>query len=140
MDKEVTITMETTQIADGESHTIRFVHNGQHYLKNGQHYVFYEEDVEGSKEKIKNRITFHERGMQVSKKGALTSEMYFEAGKSCEVLYQTPFGEMLMYVQTHTYSLEIKKEDEIFLTVNYDLGAKDGQIAECHIKIQIQPM
>lgn len=138
MDKEVKITMETTQIADGHPQTMRFEHSGQYYLKNGQHYVFYEEKVEGSNEKIKNRITFSERCMQVSKKGALTSEMYFEAKKGCEVQYQTPFGDMQMQIQTHAYALEIRKEDGILLTVNYDLGADSGQIAECHMKIQIQ--
>lgn len=138
MDKEVKITIETTQIAEGQSNTMQFEHNGQYYLKNGQHYVFYEEKVEGSNEKIKNRITFNERCMQVSKKGALASEMYFEAGRGCEVQYQTPFGDMQMQIQTHAYAMEIRKEEKILLTVDYDLGADSGQIAECYMKIQIQ--
>lgn len=137
MEKEVKIIIETTQIVEGESHTMKYVQDGQHYLKNGQHYIFYEEAVEGTHETIKNRLTFNEAFMQVSKKGPLTSEMHFETGKEWETQYQTPFGTMRMQVKTHAYEMQKPKEEEFLLIVKYDLGADSGQIAKCHMKIKI---
>lgn len=136
MDKEVKITITTTQIQDGEAHNMKFEQEGQYFEKGGHYYILYEESVENSKEVIKNRIKFAEHFMEVCKKGPLTSTMYFETGKNYPAEYHTPFGKMMLAMHTHDYYVQ-KKEKKITISVRYDLSVDDGHPAECQMQIRI---
>lgn len=137
MDKEVKITITTTQIQDGEAHNMKFEQDGQYFAKGEHHYILYEEPVENSKEVIKNRIKFAENFMEVCKKGPLTSTMYFETGKNYPAEYQTPFGKMMLAMHTHDYYVKTIEEKTITIGVRYDLSVDGGHLADCQMQIRI---
>lgn len=137
MNRDVKITIQTIQIQDGQSNEMKFKEQGQYFLKGDHHYVLYEEKVEGSAEAIHNRIKFSEKFMQVTKKGALSSDMYFEMNKNYSTEYKTPFGKMDMEIHTHDYYMKSTGEGGITIGVNYDLNAQYGLLANCQMQIII---
>lgn len=138
MDKNVKITLRTIQTQDNDSHEMKFSYAGMYYQKGTHFYVVYDEPVEGSKEVIKNRIKFSEHFVEVVKKGALSSTMYFENGKKHMAEYCTPFGKMLLEMETYYLQMEWKQENKIELEMHYKMSNEQGQIADCKMDICIE--
>ena len=138
MDKNVKITLRTTQTQDGDSHKMEFSYEGMYYQKGNHYYVMYDEPVEGSKEVIKNRIKFSEQFVEVIKKGPLSSTMFFEKGKSHLAEYDTPFGKMLLEMETYYLQIEWKTENNMQLEMHYRMSNEQGLIADCKMDICVE--
>lgn len=138
MDRNVRITLHTTQMQEGETHELKFSHDGTYFQKGEHHYVLYEEPVENSVDVIKNRLKFSKQFLEVVKKGALNSTMYFEQGKNYLTQYHTPFGNISLQVDTHQYVMEWLDENEICLRIHYELSNEQGQIAGCKMEIRVK--
>lgn len=138
MDKDIKITLKTTQTQDRDSHEMKFSYEGMYYQKGSHFYVIYDELVEGSKEVIKNRIKFSEQFVEVVKKGPLSSTMYFEKGKNFLAEYGTPFGKMMLEMETYNYHMEWQSENKVVLEIHYKMSNEQGQIADCKMDICIE--
>ena len=123
--------------AGGDSEPIETVSAGKYYEKDGKHYVFYDEPVEGERTVIKNRLTFYDRTLEVSKKGPINVHMVFEENKQNLTEYTTPFGRMMIGINTGKMTIDLSKEEEYLLTADYTLDANYEFLAECKIKIRI---
>lgn len=138
MNRNVKITIHTIQTRDGQKNEIKLTQEGQYFKKGEHHYVLYDEAVEDSSEIIKNRMKFSDNFMEVTKKGALSSEMHFETGQNYPAEYRTPFGTMQLAMSTSNYYLNCTDEHHITIGVNYDLEADGSLIANCRMQIQIE--
>ena len=121
-----------------EQEPIEVIVPASYYYKNGKHYVMYEEPVEGSlQDVIKNRIKITgEDLLEISKTGATNAHMIFEKNKKNLTYYGTPYGQMLLGVDTTRMDIDMT-EDHIHIAVDYQLDVNHEPLAECEIRMQI---
>lgn len=124
--------MQFEGVEDPES--VEVIQRGQYYQRNGSHYLLYEEPVEGTDEIIVNRIKFNEKEVQVSKKGAINTMLSFRENEKNMTNYATPYGNLLMGLDTHRINLKIN-ENDLQVFVEYALDVNYEFLADCEITI-----
>ena len=104
---------ETPAVERDEAEAIEVVTPGSYYFRNEKHYIVYDEAVEGSSEMIRNRIKITGNGcVEIVKSGLSDSHMIFEKNKKNSTYYRTPYGQMLLDVNTRELEIQVT-EDEI---------------------------
>ena len=135
MNKEVIINISGLQLDAGTEEPIELMTTGDYYLKNGKHYVIYDELTDDS-QVVKNRLKISPKVMEVTKKGASSSHMVFERGKENLTYYDTPFGSLLLGINTSKIDLE-EKEDSMALHIDYGLSINSDHVSDCSIDVSI---
>ena len=135
MNKEVIINISGLQLDAGTEEPIELMTTGDYYLKNGKHYVIYEELTDDS-QVVKNRLKISPKVVEVTKKGASSSHMVFERGKENLTYYDTPFGSLLLGINTSKIDLE-EKEDSMALHIDYGLSINSDHVSDCSIDVSI---
>lgn len=109
---------------------------GEYFRKEDTHYCVYEEQPEGWDEPYRIMLKWKESVLERRRLGGMASRVIYEAGKcSCDH-YRTPYGELLMEMDTHR--LEIQEKTKGFLLVTEYSIRQDGQrVSENRIEIQI---
>lgn len=140
MTKEVLVSIKGMQF-DGESgDTIETVNAAQYYLKNDGHYVIYDEVIEGESRTTKNILKFKGKAFELTKRGLVNVHMVFAEGQKNMTNYATPFGDILMGMDTG--KVEIREENDgqkIQILVEYALDVNYEFLADCKIEIDISP-
>lgn len=136
MTKQVLVSITGNQLAEGEQDSIELVTVANYYKRNGHHFVIYEEVPEDTQEVIKNTLKFDETFFQMTKKGAVNSQMYFSPQEENVTYYTTPAGPMTINITTMDYSLE-ESEDYIQIYIRYVLDINFGYSSENDILIRI---
>lgn len=109
---------------------------GTYEKRNEMYQISYEEKTEDG-EIIQNVISASARGIKISKKGAVVSDMLFIPGQSKAIAYQTPFGTLSM--ENSCKQISIKEEpDKIAIDLEYDLYTNGEPVAECMTQIRLQ--
>ena len=135
MNKEVIINISGLQLDAGTEEPIELMTTGDYYLKNGKHYVIYDELTDDS-QVVKNRLKISPKVVEVTKKGASSSHMVFERGKENLTYYDTPFGSLLLVINTSKIDLE-EKEDSMALHIDYGLSINSDHVSDCSIDVSI---
>lgn len=135
MNKEVIINISGLQLDAGTEEPIELMTTGDYYLKNGKHYVIYDELTDDS-QVVKNRLKISPKVVEVTKKGASSSHMVFERGKENLTYYDTPFGSLLLGINTSKIDLE-EKEDSMVLHIDYGLSINSDHVSDCSIDVSI---
>ena len=135
MNKEVIINISGLQLDAGTEEPIELMTTGDYYLKNGKHYVIYDELTDDS-QVVKNRLKISSKVVEVTKKGASSSHMVFERGKENLTYYDTPFGSLLLGINTSKIDLE-EKEDSMALHIDYGLSINSDHVSDCSIDVSI---
>lgn len=139
MTKEILLSLKGLQMEKAdESQELETITTADYYQRNGNHYIVYEEMMEGFTEAIQNRIKFNASSLVVSKKGLVNVQMIFEENKKNITSYMTPYGNILIGVDTEFISLE-EKENQIRLEVEYALEANYQHLADCKIEMELRP-
>lgn len=123
---------------DGDVGTIRTTSVGQYFEKGDSHYLLYEEIPEGFDKPVNNRIKYKEGYVELVKTGLVRSRMVFELGKTIMTNYNTPYGEVLMGVNTKSIHIT-QWEDMIRIEVDYCLEVDERQMSKSKITIKIKP-
>lgn len=138
MTKEVLVSIKGMQF-DGESgDTIETMNFAQYYLKNDGHYLLYDEVEEGESQVTKNILKFKGKSFEMTKRGLVNVHMVFEEGQKHMTNYSTPFGDILMGMDTS--KVEIKEAEDgskMNITVEYALEVNYEFLADCKIEIDI---
>lgn len=120
-----------------EQEAIEVVSPANYYFKNGKHYVLYDEVVEGLPGTIKNKIKITgEDTVEIVKSGISDSHMIFEKNKKNLTYYKTPYGQMLVGVNTKNMEISVM-EDNIDILVEYELDVNHEPMAESTIRMNI---
>lgn len=136
MTKEVMISIRGLQFMEDESEDdIETVQQGEYYLRGGSHYLVFDEYLEGFHEPVKNVLRFQEKELSLIKRGLLNVQMNFEQGKKNLTRYQTPYGAIMIGLDTGRVEC-FEKEHELKLEVDYTLEANYQYVADCHIVIE----
>ena len=110
--------------------------NGDYYKKNNKHYVIYEELTEGFDQPTKNRLKFSGDMVELSRSGSVNVHMVFQVNKKNLTNYNTPFGQILMGINTKKIQIQ-EQENHITLEVEYSLYVSDEFLSDCHMQIDI---
>ena len=140
MDKDVIVTINGllfSKGSDGESEDIQVISPGQYYQKNGKHYIVYDEIAEEASEPIHNLLKIGPDQISIRKRGLVNSEMVFDRHHPTASHYSTPYGSMVMGIQTG--GMQVKEEaQELNVNVNYRLEINYEHVSDCSIQIQVQ--
>ena len=138
MTKEVLIKISGLQFAGEEDNdSIEVITTGSYYNKNGKHYVLYDEVMEGTTEVTKNVIKIGADSMEVTRKGPATVHMVFEKDKKNVSYYHTPFGNLLIGIDTKCIQVD-ENDLNINVKVNYGLEINYEFVADCHITVDVK--
>lgn len=139
MTKEVFLSLKGLQMENGEdAQEIETITRADYYRKKDSHYVIFEEMTEGFLEKTKNMIKFRDSYLEVSKKGLINVHMVFEENKKNMTSYMTPYGNILIGIDTESVLVE-EKENQIRVQVEYALEANYQHLADCRIEMELRP-
>ncbi len=140
MVKEVLLTLKGLQFAVGEegAEAVETITPAEYYKKNESHYVIYEEVMEGFTDPTRNIIKFKGSQVEVTKKGLMNVHMVFEKKKKNMTSYVTPYGNILIGIDTADVAVE-EEEDHIKVDVKYALEANYEHLADCRIEMNICP-
>ena len=120
MTKDILINISGLQMDVDPNDPIEMMTTGAYYLRNGKHYILYDELSEDN-EIVKNVIKIGPKSVELTRKGGQSSHMVFEEGKENLSYYDTPFGSLLMGVNTSNIDW-IEEEEQMHLKVDYDLS------------------
>lgn len=131
MTKEVLLTLSGLQFDQREEDAgqVEVVTVGDYYKRNGKHYVVYEEITEGFSQPTKNRLKFSEHMLELSRNGLVNVHMVFQENRKNLTNYNTPFGQILIGIDTKKIQVD-EKEDDIVVEVDYSL---DVNLSLIHI-------
>lgn len=117
------ITIVGTQYINGNKNgaVTRTECDGLQAEREGKCFVFFDEITEDG-EKVSTTIKFDKSSVEMLKKGAYNTRMIFEKGVITKSDYVTPFGTLLMEIDTKMMSLQIL-DGVIVCTICYSLSA-----------------
>lgn len=121
----------------GKPEPVEVISRGTYAKRNGKHYIIYDE-VQGDMDQIiKNTIKIKDDCYEVIKGGPIRTHLCFEKGKSHSSFYETPYGSLVLQVNTQEISLE-EKEEELNVQVAYELEVNYEKLADCRIEMCVQ--
>lgn len=137
MTKNVIISLTGLQYAmEEEEAPIEVINFGQYYKKGEKHYLLYEETEESGRV-TKCRIKVSEKELELQKRDRLNTRLLFLPGEAYLTNYETPYGSLLVGV--NTYSLELYEEDEFLrATLKYGLEMNGEKAGECTLVLKVQ--
>ena len=139
MTKEILLSLKGLQMENREdAQAMETITPADYYQRNGSHYVIYEEIMEGFTAATKSRIKFNDSCLEVSKKGSVNVQMLFEENKKSMTSYMTPYGNILIGIDTESISVE-ERENQIHVEVEYTLEANYQHLADCRIEMELRP-
>ena len=116
---------------------IEVVTPASYYCRNGKHYILYDEVLEGMAGTIRNKIKISGTDcLEIMKSGVSSSHMIFERNRKNLTYYRTPYGQMLIGVNTRKMEISVG-EDKIDVLVDYELDVNHEPMADCKIKMNI---
>lgn len=136
MEKEILFALKGLQMDAGEKSELETIIPAEYYQRNGNHYVVYDEVMEGFTEPTKNIFKFQENYLEVTKRGVVNVHMIFENQKKNMTSYQTPYGNILIGIDTEKIEIE-EEQDRLRVHVDYALEANYQHIADCRIDMDI---
>ena len=143
MTKDVLLTISGLQFAAQEESAgepmepVEVITPGDYYKKNDKHYVMYDEIMEGFDGTTKNIIKIADNCLDITKKGVANVHMIFEKNKKNVTYYYTPFGSLLIGIDAKKVKVA-ETEENINVTVNYDLEVNYEFLANCNITMNIK--
>lgn len=136
MKKEVMLAIRGLQSDPEGQDALETETAAEYYFRNNHHYIVYEEVQEGFRETTRNLLKFDESVLEVTKKGTVNVTMRFEQNRKSRTTYHTPFGSILLEIDTRTLEI-IPEEEGMRISVNYVLCADGQPLSECEIQMKM---
>ena len=139
MNREVELVLSGLHASgqEQESEAVETVQPAQYFKRNDSHYLLYEEDIEGFDGACKSRIKFRDNLLELTRQGAVEMHMIFEENKRHVVPYNTPYGQLMLGIETRRVQVE-EQEDQIRVTVEYTLDQEGEPFSESCLKLHIR--
>lgn len=137
MTKDVLVSIKGLHFEIQEDETVEIITPGQYYCKGNKEYVLYEEVLEEDHTITKNTIKICDQQIEILRKGAVSVHMIFEENKNNITYYNTPFGQLL--IGLNTYKIQKKTTDNLIeIRIQYGLEMNYSHVTDCEITIQIK--
>jgi len=137
--KEVLISLKGVQFdgpVDENSEPLEIITNGEYYLKNDTHYIRYKEPQDGDAGATKCMLKIKNHELELIKRGASNVNMVFIKDKKNMSSYGTPFGSIVIGVETNRMSL-LLEADRMQVKVDYRMDVNYEFLANCSISIDV---
>lgn len=140
MTKDVLISVKglqySTEETEGEDQRIETINRGVYSFRNGHGHVVYDDEAEEGVT-VKTHIKFSEDCVEVMKKGPYSVHLLFETGKKNYTDYNTPFGNLVIGIDTVSIDME-ESEDSVDISIVYEMEMNYEHLAHCDIEIHIK--
>ncbi len=137
MKRQVNITVTGVhQDADGREETTQQDVQGEYFERNGCRYLLYQEPDADRRSAAKNTVKITETTVELIRKGAVSSHMVFETGKTHRTTYVTPYGTLLLTVATEDMSL-FWDDAHGEIHISYSLSEKGALLSRCRLTIKV---
>ena len=113
------------------------VQPAQYFKRNDSHYLLYEEKMDEDQAPCRSRIKFRDHLLELTRQGTAEMHMIFEENKRHVVPYNTPYGQLLLGIETRRVQVE-EQEDRICVTVEYILDQEGEPFSESCLKLYIR--
>lgn len=137
MTKDVIVSISGLQFEIDEDEAVEVITVGEYYNRNGNHYILFDELSQEENGATKNTFKISDKQVDIMKKGINNVHMVFEVNKQNMTYYKTPFGDLLIQINTTSLSLT-EEENEMVVQISYDLNVNYSYISECFIQIKIK--
>lgn len=138
MNREVELSISGLQWGtDTDQDNIETVVKAEYFKKNDSHYLLYEETMEGFSQTSKNRMKFKNNILEMTRQGLMNTHMVFEENKKHVTNYVTPYGSLLLGIDTKKFCVE-EKDDCIQVMVDYVLETEGEILSQNKIEIRIR--
>ena len=139
MNREVELVLSGLHDTEGTSDkdAVKTAQTAQYFKRNDSHYLLYEENMEGFDGVCKSRIKFRDNLLELTRQGAVEMHMIFEENKRQVVPYNTPYGQLMLGIETRRVQVE-EQEDQICVTVEYILDQEGEPFSESCLKLHIR--
>lgn len=137
MTKDVLLAIKGLQFdAAADETNIETITAAEYYLRNNSHFIIYDEATEGTEQNTKNIIKLKDHCLELTKKGFVNVHMLFEENRKNLTNYSTPFGSILIGIDTKRVTL-LEEEKQILCNVDYALEINYEFLADCKISLEI---
>lgn len=121
---------------ENDANDLETITAAEYYKKNDSHYVIYEEATEGFRDTTKNIIKWNGQTLELTKRGLINVHMIFEEKKKNMTDYRTPYGSILIGIDTQQIRVE-EAEERISVYVDYALSINYEYLADCRITMNV---
>ncbi|MGN1003108.1 MAG: DUF1934 domain-containing protein [Oscillospiraceae bacterium] len=138
MDKEVLITINSSQTIDGsEAQGAELITQGTYSFQEGQIRFSYMESELTGLEGTKTDFLIGREEIVMSRQGAVNARMVFRRGKKHLFLYETPYGALTLGLDTQRIQSDLDEHGG-GLEVEYDLDFERTHISRNKFKINVR--
>lgn len=137
MTKEVLIWIKGSHSINEEDDLIEVIVPGNYYFKNGKHFLLYDEVIEVGTKPVHNVVKIGKDTIEITKDGQVQSKMQFEKGKTFCNRYMTPFGELMMGVETTQIQIQ-EEEDYLKAELDYALAMNYEHTSKCSLIMEVR--
>lgn len=139
MNREVELVLSGLHDTEGalDKDAVKTAQAAQYFKRNDSHYLLYDEVMEGFGGACKSRIKFRDNLLELTRQGAVDMHMIFEENKRHVVPYNTPYGQLMLGIETRRVQVE-EREDQICVTVEYILDQEGEPFSESCLKLHIR--
>ncbi len=109
---------------------------GSYILTNTAHEIRFSEKNEEAAE-TESLLRVSGNTMELIRKGAYETSMYFEKGKEHVTPYRTPYGVMNMTIKTVEMAF-VKNNDRILASVEYILSMEGQEVSQTLLQIEVK--
>lgn len=137
MKKEVMICMSGVMASNSED-AVDVICPGEYYFRNGKHFVRYEEKIADDSLQTDTicMFKFDKNSAELTKKGIVSSKLFYEPGQTHMINYATQYGEFLIGIRTDALRLT-ESEHEVILEIDYVIEFEADEKNVFHIKIRV---
>jgi len=123
--------------ANGDTDSVELVTAGQYGFENGESRFTYEESDLTGLSGTRTTFTINPMGVVLRREGSLNSEMVFEQGRKNFFLYETPYGNATMGVDTRRIDTSLDEHGGI-LEIDYDIDFNHTPMGRNQFKINVR--
>lgn len=127
--KKVTLTLTTSQKVDGQYDTDRLTAEGDLYFKADAVHLLYQENG------TKTHIRINGKTVHVHRLGELSGDLWFVEGDERDTRYETPYGRMILTVDTHKIDWDPKK---LKLFIRYNIKSEEQLLSMNEMTIEMR--
>ena len=127
--KKVTLVLSTSQKVDKQYDTDRMEAVGDLYFKEDSVHLIYNEN------NTKTHIRISGDMVHVHRLGELSGDLWFVEGDERDTRYETPYGRMILTIETHKIEWDAKK---MRLFIRYNIKSGDQLLSMNEMTIEMR--
>ena len=137
MKKEVMICMSGVMASHSEE-AVDIICPGEYYFRNGKRFIRYEEKIAEDSLQTDTvcMFKFDNKSAELTKKGIVSSKLFYEPGQTHMINYATEYGDFLIGIKTDALRLS-ESEHELMLEIDYVVEFESDEKNVFHIKIHV---